>query len=45
MSNQDAYTATVAGAVGPNRPEDATAWEVDLGVSYQITDNVVYLHG
>ncbi|MCU0575335.1 MAG: hypothetical protein MUD15_00740, partial [Desulfobacterota bacterium] len=43
MSNQDAYTATLAGAVGPNRFEDATAWEIDLGVNYRISDNLTYM--
>jgi hypothetical protein len=43
MSNQDAFSATVAAAVGPNRFEDATAWELDLGLNYRITDYLTYM--
>ncbi len=43
MSNQDAYTTTLAAAVGPNRYEDATAWEIDLGLNYRITNNLTYM--
>jgi hypothetical protein len=45
MSNQDAYSATVAAVptIGPNRFEDATAWEIDLGLNYRITNNLTYM--
>jgi hypothetical protein len=43
MSNQDDYSAAVAGAVGANPWVDATAWEIDLGLNFKISPNTYYL--